>query len=315
MHKVAILSYPGMAFFELACATELFMLPRPELANWYKTDFVSFADEVPYTSIGIGLQGAVKVRSLIRYHTVVVPSWSPGDKIIPEALASALLRAQQKGVRILSFCSGAFLLARLGMLNGRNATTHWCYAEQFQTEFPLVNYVGDVLYVYEDNVGTAAGSAAALDLGLAIIRDDYGSETANKVARRLVIAAHRNGGQSQFVEASVSLRPNLLTETLDWAVKHLRDIVGVDQLAQRACMSRRSFDRKFRACMNVSPQSWLIDRRVDLARQLLEKTGSNMLDIALNAGFETPETLRHHFRKRLGLSPSQYRENFNGRAL
>ncbi len=309
-HKIAILSYSGQAFFELACAVELFVLKRPEIPNWYHTDLVTFEESSQTSNIGIALQGARQIATFAPYDTIVISSWPTTANDIPEGLAKALIRAHKQGKRLLTFCSGSFLLARLGILNGRSATTHWRYADEFIRVFPLVNYVGNVLYIYENNIGTSAGSAAALDLGLAVIREDFNSDAANKVARRMVVAAHRNGGQAQFVETPLRKRPDLLGETLDWALKNLDKLQSVEELAQRACMSRRTFDRKFRASMNLSPQMWIVNRRIELARQLLEKSDQHIEAVAEITGFDTPETLRHHFRKQLGLSPSQYRNNF-----
>lgn len=315
MFNVALLSYPDIALFELACATELFMLPRPEIEHWYTTDLVTLDSPPAITGLGIGLTGARHVQTLKNYDMIVVSSWPPTKETIPENIQLALLSAHQQGKRILSFCSGAFLLAQLGLLDGRKATTHWHYAEKFKNDFPSVHYVGDVLYVYDGTIGTSAGSAAALDLGLAVIREDFGAAIANKVARRMVIPAHRNGGQSQFVESAVVKRPNLLAETLDWAVTNLSNIRSVNTLAHHAYMSRRTFDRKFRAAMGVSPQCWLIEQRLNLVRNLLENTKDNIDQIANNSGFDTAETLRHHFRKRLKLSPTKYREYFHQRHL
>lgn len=313
MHRIAILSYEHNSLFELACATELFLLPRPEFEQWYKCDVVSFEEDSLGTNVGLGLTGSKRVRHLQNYDTFIIPSWPVGQHEIPERLAASLREFADEGKRLLTFCSGAFLLGRLGLLDGRNATTHWRYAEAFKQEFPRVHYVDDVLYVYEANIGTSAGSAAGLDLGIAVIREDFDYNIANQVARRLVIAAHRNGGQSQFVEAPVAKRPDQFSATLDWAMQNLQNPINIDELAKRACMSRRTFDRKFRSAMNMSPQEWLIDQRLHLARELLESTTESVDTIALCAGFENAITLRHHFRKRLGLNPSQYRDSFQAK--
>jgi len=311
--RVAILSYDQSALFELACAVELFALPRPEIEHWYETHVVSFAEPTLNTSAGLQLSGVRQIMSFRQYATVVIPSWPIEQKEIPEDLLRSLLRAHEEGTRLLSFCSGSFLLARAGLLDGRKACTHWRYAEEFKREFPKVTYADDVLYVLEGGIGTSAGSAAALDLGIAVIREDFDYSVANQVARRLVIAAHRNGGQSQFVETPVAKRPDLLSTTLDWTLQNLQHPINVDDMAQRACMSRRTFDRKFRATMNMSPQEWLIDQRLHLARELLESTTESVDTVATCSGFDNAITLRHHFRQRLGLNPTQYRTNFQAR--
>ncbi|MFT7559205.1 MAG: AraC family transcriptional activator FtrA [Flavobacteriales bacterium] len=314
MKRVAILVYDQCALFELSSAIELFALPRPELKDWYETELVSFYEGPMRTTAGLSISGTKRVRTFKNYDTLVISSWPPSDSLVAPELYKAIEQFHNEGGRLLSFCSGSFLLARCGLLKGRNATTHWRYADKFKQDFPDVNYVDDVLYVYENNIGTSAGSAAGLDLGIAVIREDYDYNVANQVARRLVIAAHRNGGQSQFVETPVAKRPDLFSETLDWALINLHTTLSIENLAERACMSRRTFDRKFRASMNMSPQTWLIDQRLHLARELLESTTETVDTVATCAGFDNAITLRHHFRKRLGLSPSQYRESFQARS-
>jgi AraC family transcriptional activator FtrA len=211
----------------------------------------------------------------------------------------------------VSFCSGAFLLAELGLLDGRKATTHWRYAEFFKARFPSVHYVDDVLYVYDGKIGCSAGSAAALDLGIEIIRQDFGYKIANQVARRLVLSAHRQGGQSQFVETPVLQSPGQFAKALDWALKHLSEAIDVNNMAERANMSRRTFDRKFRSSLNQSPKEWLTTQRLNLAKELLEMETANVEKVASLCGFESAITFRHHFRKNIGVSPGQYRKQFN----
>ncbi|TNF24017.1 MAG: helix-turn-helix domain-containing protein, partial [Vibrionaceae bacterium] len=229
---------------------------------------------------------------------------------VPERLANEVRAFAQAGKRLLTFCSGAFLLAELGILDGRQATTHWRYAEQFKARFAKVDYVDDVLYVWQDPIGCSAGSAAALDLGLAVIRHDFGYKVANQVARRLVMSAHRAGGQSQFVEAPMLEVPNQFAGALDWAQQNLTAPLNVDQLAARANMSRRTFERKFRASFNLSPNEWLIQQKIERAKGLLEETTLPLERLAEQSGFESVVTLRHHFRRLLGVSPKQYQQQF-----
>lgn len=310
MHQIAILTYPQAALFELGCAVELFALPRPEFEHWYQCEVVSFS--APPLSVTGGIQLLSKtVDSLDAYSMLVIPSWPVNRDNVAPAIDAEIHRFYQQGKRIISFCSGAFLLAELGLLNGRQATTHWRYADLFRQRFPAVNYVEDVLYIYQPPLGCSAGSAAALDLGIEIIRQDYGYKIANQVARRLVLSAHRKGGQSQFVETPLLQHSPLFSATLDWALSHLSDKVSIDGLAKRAGMSRRTFDRKFRTTFNMSAQQWLILQRVEHVKALLEHGNNNIEHIAARSGFENAVTLRYHFRKVLGVSPAEYRQQFN----
>ncbi|WP_344799220.1 helix-turn-helix domain-containing protein [Litoribacillus peritrichatus] len=310
MKRVAILTHKYIALFELGCAVELFALPRPEFECWYQTDVVTFDDEIQTTSGGLLLQPK-RVHHLDDYDMVVIPNWSASDSTVPAEIAESVRALYQRGGRVLSFCSGSFMLAEIGLLNDRQATTHWHYADRFKQKYPNVSYVDDVLYVYDGRLGCSAGSAAGIDLGIEVIRSDYGYEVANQVARRLVLAAHRHGGQSQFVETPVIKTPNQFSVTLDWALSHLDQDIDVNLLAQKANMSRRTFDRKFRASLNQTPKEWLTQQRLELAKRLLETTSDSVERVANSAGFENAMTLRHHFRKYLQLSPSQFRAQFS----
>lgn len=307
--NIAILCNEYTALFELGCAVELFALDRPDIKNWYKTDVISLVDDPVKTTAGLQL-GVKQVNSLARYGTLIIPNWYTKGEELPARVRKMLLAFHKSGNRIYSFCTGAFMLAELGLLDGREATTHWQYADEFKQRYPTVKYVDDVLYVYGDTIGTSAGSAAAIDLGLEIIRRDFGYKTANMVARRLVLAAHRAGSQSQFVETAVLNKPGKFSTSVDWALKNLSDNINVDMLADRATMSRRTYDRKFRATFNLSPKEWLIQQRLELAKQRLEESNDSIEHVAASAGFEGAANLRHHFRKQLHLSPRKYREYF-----
>lgn len=308
MTRVAILTYPDTALFELGCAVELFALPRPEFNDWYQTDVVSFEDH-PLRATGNILLQAKPVTSLMAYDMLVIPGWPLHLKPAPHLLSEIRALHQRDGT-VLSFCSGAFLLAASGLLDGSPAATHWRYADSFRQRFPAVPYVDDVLYVYQNRIGCAAGSSAALDLGMAVIREQHGYRIANQVTRRLVMAAHRSGGQSQFVEAPVAKTGNRFADTLDWAIKNLTTGLNIKALAGRANMSRRNFDRKFRASMNMSANDWLVLQKLELAKQLLESTQLSIERVAARSGFDNATTLRHNFRKHLQSSPSRYRLQF-----
>ena len=307
--KVAILTYDKLALFELGCAVELFALPRPEIKNWYQCEVITF-NQSPMNATGNIKIQAKLVESLNSYNMLIIPSWPVKQSQVPQTLKQEIQSFHQRGGRLVSFCSGAFLLAELGLLNNKRATTHWRYAELFKQKYPLVKYVDDILYLYQGQIGCSAGSSAAIDLGLQVIREDFGYEICNQVARRLVLSPHRDGGQSQFVETPIEKRPNKFATTLDWAVDNLTACLSVSDLAAKANMSRRTFDRKFRAALNLSPKEWLTLQRLNLAKSLLE-TGNDSIElVAIQSGFENVLTLRHNFRKHLKLSPSQYRSQF-----
>lgn len=309
MQKIAIIIDDHTALFELGCAVELFGLKRPEINNWYKTEVVTFNNNAIHATAGIGLK-VKKVRSLNKYDSIIIPSWPVTSKAIEKNIAEAICTAHHKGKRLISFCSGAFLLAELGLLDGRQATTHWRYAASFKEKYPKINYVDDVLYVNENNIACSAGSAAALDLGIELIRTDFNHQVANQVAKRLVLSAHRAGGQTQFAETPVLELPNQFGKSLDWARSHLAYNIDINTLASKARMSRRTFDRKFRASLNITPKQWLTQQRIDRAKNLLESKNLSIEQIAVKSGFDNSITMRHHFRKALGVSPAQYKQQF-----
>jgi AraC family transcriptional activator FtrA len=220
MHRVAILAYDGVALFELGCAVELFGLSRPEFKNWYECEVVSFGHGPFSTTAGVQLITKL-IKNLSNYNLLVIPSWPTEGPAVPEHTAAEIRAFHRDKKRVISFCSGAFLLAELGFLNGKKATTHWKYAKKFKNKFPEIEYVDDVLYLYDGHIGCSAGSSAAIDLGLEVIRSDFGFKVSNMVARRLVLSSHRKGGQTQFAEAPIQEKPGQFAEALDWAVQNL----------------------------------------------------------------------------------------------
>lgn len=309
MHRVAILVNPPIPFFELGCALEVFALPRPEFRNWYETDTVSFDTGPQDTNTDVAVL-VHKVTSLMAYDTVIVPGWDTHSRKIRLSVAQEMHEFVASGKRLVSFCSGAFLLAQLGLLNGKRATTHWRYAERFKARFPEVSYEDNVLFTREGNLACSAGSAAALDLSLDIVREDFGYEAANSVARRLVISPQRQGGQAQFVETPMQEHANGFAETLDWILSNLDKPLVVDDLAGRANMSRRSFDRHFRASLGLSPKAWLNQQRILRAKSILESTSPSMEQLAQQVGYDNAITLRFNFNKYVGISPTQYQAQF-----
>ena len=309
MHKIAILLGPTVATFELGCASELFALSRPEYPDWYQTDLISFHPG-PLVATG-GLQLLVpQVQDLTPYDTILIPNWSVSEPEPPQELRAQLLAAYQRGVRLISFCSGAFLLAELGILKGKAATTHWRYADEFQRRYPDSRYQQNVLYCFDGQIGCSAGSAAALDLGLAVIRRDFGFEIANQVAKRAVISAHREGGQAQFVTLPLQKKTNLLSATMDWALLNLNKPLAIEQLADKAGMSRRSFDRHFKASTGLSPLQWVMQQRLQLVQHYLEQGQHSIEQISDLTGFGSSLNMRQQFQKQLGISPRQYQRQF-----
>jgi len=309
MYRVAILMFEHTALFELGCAVELFALPRPEFKQWYDTEVVTFSKQ--QSTVAGGLQLKCKtVKNLDQYDLLIIPNWSTNIGSIDKTMSRVITQFYQQGKRIISFCSGAFLLAQLGILNQRVAITHWRYANEFKKQFPRIHYVEDVLYVYDGQIGCSAGSSAAIDLGLEVIRQDFGYEAANAVARRLVLSAHRKGGQSQFSELDINNSTSQFSKALDWAMSHMTSTLRIDDLAEKANMSRRTFDRKFKASLNITPKEWITYQRLNLAKSLLEKHTFGIEKIAELSGFDNATTMRHHFRKEFGVSPSLHRNQF-----
>ncbi len=245
-HIVAAVVTHGVSPFELSVACEVFGLDRSELVDpWYQL-LVCAAVEPPIrakTSHGLTIDTPYRLADLERAGTIVVPMWNADDEPGAE-LVDALRAADHRGARILSFCSGAFLLAHAGLLDGRRATTHWMYADLLSQRFPAISVEPDVLYVVDGTVMTSAGTAAAIDLCLHVVRHDHGAEVANAVARRMVVPPHRDGGQAQFIQAPVPTCAEVddpFRSTLDWAVEHLDEQLTVEVLARRAATSPRTF--------------------------------------------------------------------------
>jgi transcriptional regulator GlxA family with amidase domain len=223
----------------------------------------------------------------------------------------AIRRAHARGARLVGFCSGAFTLAEAGILDGRRATAHWQWADSFRARFPAVRLETDVLFVDDGDILTAAGSAAALDLGLHIVRRDHGAEVANSVSRRLVFAAHRDGGQRQFVERPVPEVPDeSLAPVLAWAQEHLDAPLTVSDLAARASVSPATLHRRFRVQMGTTPLAWLTGERLALACRLIERGESRFETVARHSGLGTAANLRALMRRKIGLTPLEYRHRF-----
>ncbi|MBM3645369.1 MAG: transcriptional regulator FtrA [Alphaproteobacteria bacterium] len=309
---VALIAYRGLCAFEYGIAAELFLLKRPELGvPWYRVRIVA-GEPGPLTgSGGVRVQADAGLDALARARLIVMPGWRDTAERPPEPLLAALRAAARRGARFFSICGGAFVLGHAGLLDGRRATTHWMQVDRLRAAFPTCRVEADALYVEDGGIVTSAGSAAGIDAGLHVIRVDYGAEIANKVARRLVMSPHREGGQAQFVEAPVSLRPGQsVGPALDWARARLHRPVSVAGLAAAAGMSRRTFLRRFEEALGAPPRRWLEGERIARARGLLESTPLALADVARQCGYRSPETFRVAFRRVVGTGPAAWRDRF-----
>jgi AraC family transcriptional regulator, transcriptional activator FtrA len=311
---VVPLAYDGLCTFEFGIAYEVFGLPRPEMGpGWYRFA-VCGVEPGPYQAAG-GFQVTVSrgLDVLRKADLIIVPGWRGIDTPVPEPLLRSLRRAHASGARLMSLCSGIVVLAAAGVLDGRRATTHWRYIESIRARYPRITLQPDVLYVDEGSVLTAAGSAAGIDLCLHVVRCDYGPEAANSVARRLVIPPHREGGQAQFIERPLlrEREGERMGPLIDWIRCHLAKQHTINRLARRVGMSGRTFQRRFEAVTGLPPGQWITLERLRYARDILEsEVHAPLEDIAAASGFGSLAAMRHHFRKRLGTSPSAYRDGF-----
>jgi AraC family transcriptional regulator, transcriptional activator FtrA len=310
---VVALAYEGLCAFEFACTAEVFGLPRPELGpRWYRFETCSPGGRRVRGQYGASMSVDGDLDRLTEAGTIMVPGWQGIDVPVPDAIVQALRKAHGRGARLLSICSGSFVLAATGLLDGKRATTHWQYSEALQSRYPRVRVNPNVLYIDEGQILTSAGSAAGLDLCLHLIRRDFGAEIANQVARRLVIPPHRDGGQAQFLDNPVDKREHgPLSVVLERVQRRIHQPITISEMARWAAMSERTFIRRFRATTGMTPGDWITRQRVDRAKDLLERSTLAIDQVAAQSGLGTAMTLRHHFRKRIGLSPVDYRKRFS----
>jgi transcriptional regulator GlxA family with amidase domain len=316
-HKVATLVLDRVAVFEMAVPCEVFGIDRSELADpWY--DFKVCAGDPPplRTEGGFSIDTPFGLDDVVKADTVVVPAAMRRGRTYPPAAIEALREAHRRGARILSLCTGAFMLAEAGLLDGRRATTHWMHTAELAAEFPAVNVDPRVLYIDEGDVMTSAGTSAGIDLCLHVVRLDHGAEVANAVARRMVIPPHRDGGQAQYVELPVAPSSDdgsdPVGRVLGWMLEHLDEPLSVEDLARRAHVSPRTFARRFRAVTGTTPHQWLLSQRVLLAQRLLETSDESVEWVAWRCGMGTAANLRQHFQRVMGTSPLSYRRTFRG---
>jgi AraC family transcriptional activator FtrA len=304
---VCILTYNNLCIFEFGIALEVFALPRPELPQWYDYRVIATESGEINGMGGVSIDASHDLSLLKQATLIVVPGWN-GE--VSDALKMALISAHAHGARIATICSGVFLPAACGLLNGKQATTHWRYSKKLQQEYPDIQVNPDVLYIDEGAMLTSAGSSAGLDLCLHIVRNDFGHKVANIVARRLVLPAHREGGQAQFVPRPIIKNNDLFSPLLDEIRSTLDEKWTVKRMADKAAISSRTLLRRFKDATGESPLTWVTMERLNLARELLETTKLNVNQISNASGFISPELLRHHFKRHYQLSPLRYRSQF-----
>ncbi|BBZ19959.1 AraC family transcriptional regulator [Mycolicibacterium gadium] len=312
-HHVVVLVLDGALPLDVGIPAEVF---HPETGFPYDVSLCGVdAGTVPAHG-GFGYAVSRGLEALAGADTIIVPGYAPAGRQVPTKVHEALRSAASRGVRIASICYGAFALAEAGLLDGLRATTHWDAAEQLAERYPEITVEPNVLFVDEGPVLTSAGAAAGLDLCLHIVRRDLGVTAANEIARGLVTAPHRSGGQAQYLPKNSSApRGDTLAATREWVMARLDQPLTIDDLAAHARMSPRTFLRRFAEETGSTPLQWILRARVDAARELLESTRLSVDQIADQVGLGTGSNLRLHFRRIVDVSPSEYRATFSGGAL
>jgi transcriptional regulator GlxA family with amidase domain len=317
MHTVGLVVFDRIAPFEMAVPCEVFGIDRtetgvPKGVPHYRLIVCSDEEGPLRTQGGFTIEAPYGLSDLREADTVVVPAWRDVEETPLEALLESLRQANRRGARMVSLCTGAFILAHAGLLDGRRATTHWMYSDALARRFPAVEVDPAVLYVEDEQVFTSAGTAAAIDLCLHLVRLDYGARVANMFARRMVVPPHRDGGQAQYVQAPVVQRFDEcpLAETLEWVSANLHEPLTVAHMARHAHMSERTFARRFGEATGTTPLQWLLNQRIILAQDRLETSDAPIDWIAQDCGFGTGATFRLHFKRAVGVSPADYRKTF-----
>lgn len=313
---VAILVPDGVTLFELGVASDVFGtdITTGSGCPLYRR-YICGAAPSAMTDAGFRMEVPYGLETLEAAQTVVVlPAVDP-DRL-PDAVPQALRLARSRGQRILSLCTGAFVLAAAGLLDGHVATTHWSECADLARRYPRVRVDPGVLYVDEGDLLTSAGSAASVDLCLHVVELDYGAEIAARVARDLVVPLYRSGGQAQYIESPIRLPDNgdLFADTMEWLKAHLAETVTVADLAERSAMSARTFARRFQASTGTTPLAWLTWERLRFAQRLLETSDAPVDLVARESGFGSPDNLRKHFARTLRTTPQAYRRTFRAKS-
>ncbi len=314
MHRIVALCLDGLVAFDLTAPAQAFTLAaRADGTPLYEFSTCSPGGEDLHTTTGFVVRPQGDLTTLATADTVVVPAYLDIFSPPPEEATSALRQAAERGARVLSVCTGAFALAHAGLLDGRRATTHWAFAAELANRFPAVEVDAAALYVDEGEVMTSAGLSAGIDLCLHVIREDHGAAVGERVARQMVAAPHRAGGQAQFIERPKVIPvggPDSFEETRRWAAARLDEPLDVAVMASHAGVSPRTFARRFREETGTTPLQWLLTQRVLVARRLLEESDLPIDAVAWRAGFGTAASLREHFRRATATTPTAYRRSF-----
>lgn len=312
--NVAVVAFDGISPFHLSVPCLVFGEDRrPDGSARFRLRVCAAEPGRLRTNAGFDLVAPGGLRGLRTADIVVIPSWRADGHPAPPALLRELRAAHERGALIVGLCLGAFVLAEAGLLDGRPATTHWHLVPLFRELYPSVQLQPEVLYVDDGGVITSAGTAAGLDCCLHVLRRRHGAEAANRAARRMVVAPHRQGGQAQYIAQPVPARAerDRLGPVLEWMSRHLAQPHGLDELARRAIMSRRTFTRHFRDATGTTVVGWLKSQRLALAQRLLEGTDLPIEQVAAQAGFGSAASLRQHFARALRTSPLAYRRQFS----
>lgn len=315
-HRVVMVVTQGMPIFEAAVPCEVFGSDWSHLSTpWYQFSIVGVGDTDVALEPGFVLPAEPDRGQVEEAGTLIVPACANVHDGPPAELVEVVRGAYARGTRILSICSGAFVLAAAGVLDGRRATTHWLHADELSRRYPAVQVDPSVLYVADDNVITSAGTVAGIDACLHVVRVDHGAAVAAELARRMVTPPHREGGQAQFAQpASPTVDDGWLAPLLSWTVAHLHRPLATADLAARADVSIRTVERRFAEALGMSPKQWLLHQRIRRAQQLLETTDRTVDRIAESCGFGSPASLRANFARIVGVAPSAYRRTFDGRS-
>ncbi|SOZ10086.1 GlxA family transcriptional regulator [Cupriavidus taiwanensis] len=313
MHTVAVIAFEGISPFHLSVPCIVFGDDLDRLGvPRYRLLICGEKPGLISTMSGFRIEVEHNLSVLEQADTVIMPAWRDPAERAPQALLDALRCASARGARIAGLCLGTFVVAEAGLLDGRTAATHWAWADDFAQRYPRVRLDRDSLYIDDGAILTSAGTAAALDCCLHLVRRDHGAEVANRVARRMVVAPHRHGGQAQYIEHPLPQADGAdrLGMTLDWAIAHLSEPLTLDTLAEKAGMSRRNFTRRFKEKTGTTVTQWVLNHRLTAARRLLETTDKGVDLVAELVGFGSAVSLRQHFTQALAVSPSAYRRQF-----
>ena len=314
MHTVAIIAFEGISPFHLSVPCMVFGddLSRLGVPRYRLLICAEKPGLIP-TMSGFQIQVEHGLDALEQADTLIMPAWRDPEETAPAALLEALRAGHDRGARIAGLCLGTFVLADAGLLDGRTAATHWAWGDDFARRYPKVELDRKSLYLDDGDILTSAGTAAAIDCCLHLLRRDHGAEIANRVARRMVVAPHRDGGQAQYIEQPLPgvTDSDRLGAALDWALEHLESPLTLDLLADRAGMSRRNFTRRFKAKTGATVSQWLLNHRLAAAQRLLETSDKAVDRVAELAGFGSPASFRQHFLNAFAVSPSAYRRQFS----